>query len=90
MKGLMHVSLIALLIGSSQAESFEEYPAEGFERLSTESGTWTAEPGQVGIHTGHAKVGKQSLRMIGGGAQSVELAMSQGMNKPGRLSFCCG
>ena len=87
MKGLMHVSLLALLIGSSQAESFEEYPAEGFERLSTESGTWTAEPGQVGIHAGHAKVGKQSLRLVGGAAQSVELELAQDMNKPGRLSL---
>ena len=69
------------------AESFEDLPAGGFERLDSEVGVWSAAKGQVEVHSGHAKAGNRSLRLVGGGEQSVELSLASPLEKPARLSF---
>jgi sialidase-1 len=68
-------------------ESFENHPAAGFQRLESPLGEWSAAEGQAEIHTGHAKEGRQSLRLTGGGSQELELKLATALNKPGRLSF---
>jgi sialidase-1 len=68
-------------------ESFENHPAGGFERLETPPGVWTAAAGQAEIRAGHAKEGRQSLRLTGGGGQEIELKLAAALTEPGRLSF---
>jgi sialidase-1 len=68
-------------------ESFENHPAGGFERLETPLGIWSGAPGQAEIRGGHAKEGRQSLRLTGGGEQEIELKLAAALSKPGRLSF---
>lgn len=68
-------------------ESFENHPAGSFQRLETPLGVWSAAAGHAGLHAGHAKEGRQSLRLPGGGGQEVELKLADVLRKPGRLSF---
>lgn len=79
--GLAFVGVVAA------ADSFEDYPAGGFETLETPLGRWSAPAGQAEVHRGHAKAGQQSLRLVGGGDQAVELRLARGLAKAGRLSF---
>ncbi len=72
---------------SARGESFEEQKAGGFTRLETPAGVWTAGEGQAEVHAGHAKSGRQSLRLTGGGAQEMVLKFSGSLDKPGRLTF---
>ena len=69
------------------AESFEDHPAGGFEKLSTPLGEWTAGRGMAEVHRGHAKAGNQSLRLVGGGDQAIELRLARPLAKSGRISF---
>ncbi|MCB1131165.1 MAG: hypothetical protein KDN05_08550, partial [Verrucomicrobiae bacterium] len=69
------------------ADSFEDVPAGGFESIATTSGTWTAAAGHAEVHAGHAKEGRQSIRLVGGGEKSMELRLPQPLAKPGRLTF---
>lgn len=78
---------VALAGVACAADSFEDDPAGGFERLETEQGVWTAETGQAEVHRGHAKAGNQSLRLVGGGEQALELQLAEKLAKPARLSF---
>ncbi|MGA0845525.1 MAG: BNR-repeat neuraminidase N-terminal domain-containing protein, partial [Luteolibacter sp.] len=78
---------LALMGAACAADSFENYPAGGFEQLKTELGSWSAPAGQAEIKRGHAKDGNQSLRLTGGGEQAIELNLAQKLDKPGRLSF---
>lgn len=83
----LKIGIGLILAGAATAESFEDYPAGGFERLETPRGVWAAAAGQAEVHRGHAKVGNQSLRLVGGGAQSMELRLAEPLGKGGRLSF---
>ncbi|BCX46161.1 alpha-sialidase [Haloferula helveola] len=69
------------------AESFEDLPAGGFERLESEVGIWSAAQGQAEVHSGHAKAGNRSLRLVGGGEQAMELSLASPLAKRARLSF---
>ncbi len=84
---LKHWIGCALIGVACGADSFEDYPAGGFESLKTPLGTWSAEAGQAEMHRGHAKAGNQSLRLVGGGEQALELELARRLTKAGRLSF---
>jgi len=85
--GLIIGCLAAMWASVACADSFEDYPAGGFEMLKTRLGTWEAEAGHAEVHSGHAKEGRQSLRLVGGGSQQLVLELPGALEKPGRLSF---
>ncbi len=68
------------------AESFEGLPAGAFSKVATGVGEWTAGPGHAEVHAGHAKSGRQSLRLVGGGDQWVVLALREPLAAPARLA----
>ena len=83
----------ALILGSATAaavraaESFETATAGPLAELATPVGTWTAAVGHAEIHAGHARDGRQSLRILGGQDHAVELSLPAPLTKPGRMSF---
>lgn len=72
---------------TSAAESFEAPPAGPLASLKTGLGTWTAAARHAEIHSGHARAGKQSLKIHGGEERAVELALTEPLAKPARLAF---
>lgn len=85
------ISLICLLVivsrPSRAAESFEQPAAGPLARLASPLGSWSAPPSQAEIHAGHARDGKQSLKLTGGTDHAVELVLSKPLSKPARLTF---
>ena len=78
-----------LLLGSAfaMAGSFES-PAQGpFSRIESSVGRWSAQEGNARIEAGHAKSGKQSLRLAGEGERMVELELSSPSEKGAVLAF---
>ena len=72
---LKNVIFAVMLMGSLSGfgEGFEEVKAGGFEVLENGVGEWSAKGGQVEVHAGHAKSGRQSLRILGGEKREVEV-----------------
>jgi sialidase-1 len=79
--------LCLLATATIAAESFEAPPAGPLTSLATPLGSWTAAAGHAEIHTGHARAGKQSLKIHGGEDHAVELALAEPLTKAGRLGF---
>ncbi len=72
---------------TAAAESFEASPPGPLASLETGLGTWTAAARHAEIHAGHARAGKQSLKIHGGEERAVELALTEPLAKPARLTF---
>ena len=81
---LMHAAVVG---AAHAAESFEAPAAGPLATLATPLGTWTAATGHAEIHAGHARDGRQSLKIEGGEDRAVELTLSAPLVKPGRVSF---
>jgi sialidase-1 len=64
-------------------EGFEACKAGPFESLETTVGQWSAPKGHATVHAKHARSGKQSLRIFGGGEHWLELDL--GKNRGGEL-----
>jgi len=89
---MMHASVLwclALAYGavSHAAESFEAAAPGPITSLETPQGVWQAAGGHAEIHAGHAREGRQSLKILGGPERSVELVLAAPLAKPGRLGF---
>ena len=59
----------------AHAESFDTVPAGPIITLQGDAGTWSAEPGNASIQSGHGKSGKQSLRLSGEGERQAVLEL---------------
>ncbi|MFM8892955.1 MAG: exo-alpha-sialidase [Planctomycetia bacterium] len=68
-------------------ESFETAAVGPLATLATPIGTWTAAPGHAEIHAGHARDGRQSLKIEGGEDRAVALALPAPLSQPGRVTF---
>lgn len=69
------------------AESFEAAPAGPLGSLETPLGEWTAAAGHAEIYAGHAREGRQSLKLQGGDGRQAELVLAAPSTKPARLGF---
>jgi len=69
------------------ADSFEAAPAGPLGSLRTPLGEWTAAAGHAEIHAGHAREGRQSLKLMGGEDRQAVLTLAAPAAKPGRLGF---
>jgi sialidase-1 len=78
-----------MLVGSlcGFGEGFEEAKAGGFEVLENGVGEWTAKLGEVEVHQGHAKSGRQSLRILGGEKREVAVVLEGDAREERVLSF---
>lgn len=68
-------------------ETFEEAPAGPLEAVDSSVGRWTAAHGAAEIHAEHAHAGRHSLRLMGGDAATVELALPAPLATPASLAF---
>jgi sialidase-1 len=68
-------------------ESFETAPAGPFTALDGSIGNWSAEDGHARVHRGHAKSGRQSLRLAGPGERSAVLELATPAEKGAVLAF---
>ena len=66
-----------MLMGSLSGlgEGFEDVQPGGFEVLENGVGEWSAKVGNVEVHRGHAKSGRQSLRILGGEKRELEVVL---------------
>ena len=87
MTGRLTTVIFLLSTVTIAAESFEAPPAGPLTSLKTGLGTWTAAARHAEIHAGHARAGKQSLKIHGGEERVVELALNEPLAKPARLAF---
>lgn len=69
------------------SESFEPAPAGPLGSLRTPLGEWTAATGHAEIHAGHAREGRQSLKIVGGEDRQAMLTLATPSAKPARLGF---
>jgi sialidase-1 len=72
---------------ATAAESFEAVAAGPLSSFATPQGVWKAAAGHAEIHAGHAREGRQSLKILGGEERSVELTLAEPLATPGRLGF---
>lgn len=68
------------------AESFESAKAGLVEKLEIKADRWSADAGVLEVHAGHAKEGRQSLRLTGADGWAV-LELAEPMAKASRMSF---
>ncbi|MEN8785171.1 MAG: sialidase family protein [Akkermansiaceae bacterium] len=80
-------TLLSLGAIFGNAEDFEKFPTGGFESLKSELGEWSGSKGHAEIHGAHAKGGKKSLRILGGGNHAVELILTEAPKEDVVLSF---
>ena len=68
-------------------ESFEKSAAGGFETLESAVGRWSAQSGHAAIHDKHAKSGRQSMHLLGGGQREVVLELRDPLAASSELRF---
>jgi sialidase-1 len=78
---------LALTTAIASAESFESLPPGPLTNARTAIGTWSAEPGHAQVQQGHAKSGRQSLRLSGDGERSAILTLTEPASRGTALSF---
>lgn len=78
-----------VLAGSMVAagESFEQARPGGFTGLDSGVGRWIAAAGHAEVHAGHAKSGRQSLRIMGGAGRELTLELPAPLERASRLTF---
>lgn len=84
---LRYLFLLCLGSALAHAESFESSRPGPFTTLKADSGMWSAEVGNARIESGHAKSGKQSLRLTGGGERQATLALASPSVGGAELTF---
>ena len=84
---ILPVLVSMALAGGVMAEDFESLPVGPFEVLAPQFGAWRAAEGHAEIHDAHARSGKQSLRLLGGGRHAVELHLKQKTGTNVELAF---
>lgn len=85
---MRHLLAIPLLASSlAAAESFESATAGPFTKLASAAGIWTAAEGHARIQDGHAKSGRQSLRLSGEGERVAVLELAEPAAKGTAISF---
>lgn len=67
-------TIVPLLMAAAAAESFETLPTGNLKNARTSTGEWSAQQGEVRIHSGNAKSGKQSLHLKGDSSVVLDLA----------------
>jgi hypothetical protein len=84
-----HPLPLLLLLGSTAlpAESFEGAPAGPFNRLESSIGSWSGDEGNLRIHAGRGKTGKQSLRISGEGERTAILQLATPAEKGSLLAM---
>ena len=87
------LTMLAILGGSWSASmvragDFDHLPKGPVERVSDDLGAWSAEAGHMEIHTGNARSGTQSLRLLGGEqARVMELRLAGPVAAASQISF---
>jgi sialidase-1 len=69
------------------ATSFEKARAGQFDKLETPIGTWTPSDGRTIVDAAHARTGKHCLQLTGGAKTAVTLAIADGVETAGDLTF---
>jgi len=83
----MFASLFFLSLTPARGESFEAAPPGPLATLDTSLGTWSAEAGHAAIHTGRAKSGEHSLRILGDNGVERSVVLTLPAETSGMLSF---
>ena len=81
------VAALSLATAVASAESFEPLPPGPLEEAKASIGTWSAESGHARIQQGHAKSGRQSLRICGDGERNAKLTLTEPAAKGSTLTF---
>jgi sialidase-1 len=87
---LMMLAMLGVSWSAStvRAGDFDRLPKGSVEAFSDDLGSWSAEAGHMEIHTGNARSGTQSLRLLGGEQERVmELRLAAPLTAPSRLAF---
>lgn len=80
-------AMVLSAVTGTAEESFEAFKPGSLATLKTPPGTWAAAAGHAEIHAGHARTGRQSLKILGGTDRIVEFGLAKPLAKPGRLTF---
>lgn len=79
--------LSTALVSCLSADGFEKYPSAPISELKSAVGDWHAKKDHAEIISGHAKSGKQSLRLLGGKNRELTLELGKEADAQTLLSF---